>query len=108
MPDRHRSCIVTNNNRLLHICRRGLSSAVRSRTVTGTLEYQDGGDDMAEATTDPVRLPPGPRIPKAVMGIAFITARHRAVASIGGRFGSAFTVNLPIFGETAVISDPAL
>ena len=63
---------------------------------------------MGEATTDPVRLPPGPRIPKAVMGIAFLTARHRAVAAIGKRYGSTFTVNLPIFGETVVISDPVL
>ena len=46
---------------------------------------------MGEATTDPVRLPPGPRIPKAVMGIAFLTARHRAVAAMGRRYGSAFT-----------------
>jgi len=63
---------------------------------------------MAEATTDPVRLPPGPRIPKAVMGIAFVAARHRAVASVGGPYGSAFTVNLPIFGKTTVVSDPVL
>lgn len=63
---------------------------------------------MAEATTEPVRLPPGPRIPKAVMGLAFLTARHRAVAAVGRRFGSAFTVNLPIFGETAIVSDRAL
>ena len=63
---------------------------------------------MGEATTDPVRMPPGPRIPKAVMGIGFITARHRAVTAIGKRYGSAFTMNLPIFGESMVISDPAL
>ena len=61
---------------------------------------------MGEATTDPVRLPPGPRIPKAVMGIAFLTTRHRAVAAVGKRYGSTFTVNLPIFGETVVVSDP--
>ena len=48
---------------------------------------------MGEATTDPVRLPPGPRIPKAVMGISNLTARHRAVDSIGRRYVSAFTVN---------------
>jgi cytochrome P450 len=42
------------------------------------------------------------------MGIAFLTARHRAVASIGRRYGNAFTVKLPIFGETVVISDPVL
>jgi len=63
---------------------------------------------MGEVTTDPVRLPPGPRIPKAVMGVGFLTARHRAVASIGRRYGSAFTVRLPIFGDTTLISDPAL
>lgn len=42
------------------------------------------------------------------MGVGFLTARHRAVASIGRRYGDAFTVNLPIFGETTVISDPSL
>lgn len=62
---------------------------------------------MGEATTDSVRLPPSPRIPKAVMGIAFLTARHRAVAWIGRRYGGAFTVRLPIFGETVVVSDRA-
>src|ERR1044072_4853977 len=63
---------------------------------------------MGEATRDPVRLPPGPRIPKALMGVAFLTARHRAVASIGRRYGAAFTVKLPMFGESVVISDAAL
>ncbi len=52
---------------------------------------------MGEATKDPVRMPPGPRIPKSVMGVAFLTARHRAVASIGRRYGDAFNVTLPIF-----------
>ena len=63
---------------------------------------------MAHATTDPVRLPPGPRIPKAVMGVAFFTARHWAVAAIGKRFGSTFTIKLPIFGETVVVGDRAM
>lgn len=63
---------------------------------------------MAEATTDPVRLPPGPRIPKLVTGAAFLTARHRAIAAVGNRYDGAFTVDLPIFGETVVVSDPAL
>jgi cytochrome P450 len=63
---------------------------------------------MGEATTDPVRLPRGPRIPKLVTGVAFLTARHRAVAAMGRRYGGTFTVDLPIFGETVVISDPVL
>lgn len=63
---------------------------------------------MAEATTDPVRLPPSPRIPKLVQGIGFLTARDRAVALLGRRHGSEFVLNLPIFGSTVVVSDPAL
>jgi cytochrome P450 len=63
---------------------------------------------MGEATTDPVRLPPAPRIPKLVQGLAFVTARRWAVAFMGSRYGSAFTLDLPIFGKTVVISDPVL
>ncbi|MGZ8802533.1 MAG: cytochrome P450 [Mycobacterium sp.] len=63
---------------------------------------------MAEVTTDPVRLPPGPRVPKAAAALGFFTARRRALAAIAARYGETFTVDLPIFGNTMVISDPAL
>jgi cytochrome P450 len=63
---------------------------------------------MAEATTDPVRLPPAPRIPKILQGIGFVAAREKSVAALARRYGSAFTLRLPIFGETVVVSDPAL
>lgn len=63
---------------------------------------------MAEATTDPVRLPPAVRVPKFLQGLGFLTARHRAVEVLGRRHGSTFTLSLPIFGQTVVISDPAL
>jgi hypothetical protein len=36
--------------------------------------------DMATPTTEPVRLPPGPRLPKIVPGVAFLTARQEVVA----------------------------
>lgn len=63
---------------------------------------------MAMATTEPVRLPPGPRLPKAIQGIAVLTARYGAIATLGRRYGSTFTLNLPVFGQTVVISDPVL
>src|SRR5262245_4712952 len=63
---------------------------------------------MGEATTDPVRLPPGPRIPKLVSGIGFLAARHRTIVALRKLCSSPFTVNLPMFGETVVISDPVL
>lgn len=63
---------------------------------------------MAVATTEPVRLPPAPRIPKLLQGVGFVTARERSVAHLSRRYGPAFTLNLPIFGPTVVVSDPAL
>lgn len=63
---------------------------------------------MAEATTDPVRLPPGPRLPKLVQGLVMLTARQQAVTTLSRRYGSEFTVNVPVLGRTVVISDPAL
>ncbi|ORV83222.1 cytochrome P450 [Mycolicibacterium iranicum] len=63
---------------------------------------------MATATTDPVRLPPGPRIPKLIQGAVVLAARYGSVAALGRRYGSTFTLQLPVFGETVVISDPVL
>ena len=63
---------------------------------------------MGEATTEPVRLPPAPRIPKVIQGLAFAVDRDRAISSVARRHGSEFTLNLPIFGKAVVISDPAL
>jgi cytochrome P450 len=63
---------------------------------------------LAEATTDPVRLPPGPAIPKFAQGVAFVAARNWAVTALGRRWGTAFTVNVPIIGQAVVISDAAL
>jgi cytochrome P450 len=62
---------------------------------------------MATVTTEPVRLPPALRLPKVVQGIAFL-AHSRVVPALGRRYGSEYTVNLPIFGRTVVISNPTL
>jgi cytochrome P450 len=63
---------------------------------------------MATATTEPVRLPPGPRGPKVVQAIALGLNQHATIAALCRRYGSPFTIDLPVFGQTVVISDPVL
>lgn len=63
---------------------------------------------MAEVTTDPIRLPAGPRAPRMVQGIKFVTSRRNSVSALARRYGREFTLNLPIFGRTLLISDPVL
>ena len=63
---------------------------------------------MARATTDPVRLPPGPRLPKTVQGVALLTALCQVVPVLARRYGTAFTVRLPIFGTTVMVYEPQL
>jgi cytochrome P450 len=64
---------------------------------------------MATATTDPVRLPPGPRIPKPVQAIKFLVSNHGMYAALARRYDSStISVNLPGVGHAVVISDPVL
>ena len=63
---------------------------------------------MAEATTDPVRLPPTVPLPKLVMAVAFLTAGSRSIKALSGRYGDAFVVRMPIIGRAVLISDPGL
>lgn len=62
---------------------------------------------MTTETTDPVRLPPGPRAPKVLQGLPLLIARHGGFAYLARRYGDAFTVNVPFFGRMVVISSPA-
>ena len=64
---------------------------------------------MATATTEPVRLPPGPRIPKPIQGVAFLVSNHAMFAALNRRYGgSVISVNLPGNNHAVVISDPVL
>ncbi len=75
----------------------------------GALGYRDGKvGTLGQATTDPVRLPPAPPIPKIAAGLGFIGARTKVVSALAKRYGSAFTINLPNFGESVVVSDPVV
>jgi cytochrome P450 len=58
--------------------------------------------------TPAVKLPPSPPIPKPLLGVAFSISRRWTVAQISRRYGSVFTLNLPVFGRTVVVGEPQL
>jgi cytochrome P450 len=47
-------------------------------------------------------------VPKIVGGIALVAALCEVIGAMGRRYGSTFTINLPIWGPTVVVSDPVL
>jgi cytochrome P450 len=57
----------------------------------------------------PHRLkPPAVRLPKLVQGIGFAVFRRRAMRNWIKRHGHIYEINVPIFGQSVVVSDPAL
>ena len=64
---------------------------------------------MVTATTDPVRLPPGPRLPKLIQTATFLVSNHAMFAAVSRRYGSdVVRVNLPKNNHAVVIKDPVL
>lgn len=63
---------------------------------------------MLTVTTDPVRLPPGPRLPKAVQGLWFLRSYHEMYGALSDRYGPVFRVNMPRLGHAIVVRDPDL
>lgn len=62
----------------------------------------------AAAPPQPVRLPPRPPVPKALLALSFSVSRRWTVAQIARHYGSLFTLNLPVFGPTVVVAEPQL
>ncbi|HEX7321654.1 MAG TPA: cytochrome P450 [Mycobacterium sp.] len=61
--------------------------------------------DLAPAE---VRLPPGPPMPKALQGVLYTLSRRRMTQMLARRYGDAFTLTLPVFGPTVMITNPDL
>ena len=60
-------------------------------------------------TATPNRLgPPRVRLPKLVQGVVFAFFRRRAMRNWIKRHGHIFEINVPFFGRSVVVSDPAL
>ena len=53
-------------------------------------------------------LPPGPTLSSALQGVGFVLARRRVVARMARKYGEAFTMKLPVFGPTVIVTDSQL
>jgi cytochrome P450 len=60
------------------------------------------------ADTHEYRLPPGPKTPKLLNGIAFLLARNAMVRRLQHRYGDALTMQMPGFGTMVLVSRPDL
>lgn len=54
------------------------------------------------------RRPPALPLPKALQGVAFGVFRRRTMRALIKRYGPVFAINVPFFGRTVVVADPAL
>ena len=52
--------------------------------------------------------PPPVRLPKLVQGVGFAVFRRKAMRNWIKRHGRIFEINVPFFGRSVVVSDPAL
>jgi cytochrome P450 family 138 len=62
----------------------------------------------AKAPTTPAKMPPAVRLPKPVQMVLMTAFRRRFLRYAGKRYGSVFAINVPFFGRSVVVSDPAL
>ena len=64
---------------------------------------------IACETSTPIRLkPPTVRLPKLVQGAGFAVFRRAAMRNWTKQHGHIFEINVPFFGRSVVVSDPAL
>jgi cytochrome P450 family 138 len=62
----------------------------------------------AASSTAAITLPPGPRIPKALQGLAFAFTRRRLMHAAAHRYGDAFSLHVPVYGPLVVVANPQL
>jgi len=64
--------------------------------------------DHATQSDEQINLPPAPPLPSIVQALAFSVSRRRTAEVLSRRYGSAFTLKLPAFGPTVMITDKEL
>src|SRR5262245_48233811 len=77
---------------------------VHRRTVGMVRPRTSPAREVSSMTT---KLPSGPTTPRFVQAIYALTRPNRGMHRMRERYGDTFTVNVPVFGHSLVISDPA-
>ena len=65
-------------------------------------------DTQAAPAPPAIKLPPTPRIPKALQGAAFSISRRWIVRQMARRYGDVFMLNVPVYGPIVVVANPQL
>ncbi len=63
---------------------------------------------VEESVAAEPKLPPSPREPKWYGKLVFLASRRRWVSWLTPKYGRAVTVQIPVFGNTVLISEPTL
>ncbi|WP_445167984.1 cytochrome P450 [Mycolicibacterium sp. Dal123E01] len=74
-------------------------------TVGAAGSATSAGDRLV--ATEP-KLPPSPGLPSALLKAAFVVARRPTTDWLARRYGRCLTLQVPVFGNTVVVADPAL
>jgi cytochrome P450 len=64
--------------------------------------------DLVTAPPTAIKLPPAAKIPKVFQGLGFAISRRWMIQRLTRRYGSVFTLNLPMYGRMVVVGDPQL
>ncbi|MFN8032589.1 MAG: cytochrome P450 [Mycobacterium sp.] len=54
------------------------------------------------------KLPPSPEVPGVLLRAAYLAARRQTTGWLTRRYGRCYTLRVPVFGNSVVVSDPAL
>jgi cytochrome P450 len=63
---------------------------------------------ISDASTTAINLPPGPRLPVFVQGLAYAVSRTWTIERLTRKYGDVFTITLPVFGRSVIVADPVL
>ncbi len=75
--------------------------------ATSDIEDTKGTHDTEATEAPSAKMPPAVRLPKVVQGVLLAGFRRFFLRTTLKRLGPVFAINVPFFGRSVVVSDPA-